>query len=146
MKYHASITALLFLFILCSVGCQHHYTNHDLEGTWESDGYTINSRGKTLTTKTLKIEVDSNGLITGTSAWRAGEGPGGHDGESPTRSATEEVLGAFDPDTGTFYLVETEENGFSHGQMLPNGTIRVFKVQAGTKPVASATTLTRIDR
>lgn len=138
--------ATILLATTLLAGCQHHHGHHDhheqhahqaLDGTWTTTSHTLNSRGTNHTEKTLTLTVDELGLISGTTGWRLISGEGGHDGEVPTASDTEEVLGSYDAASGVFYLVETEENGFVHGQVLENGELLIFHVQPGTKPVVS---------
>ena len=142
-----SITTILILTaVSLTCGCQKAYVNADLQGTWESQDHTLNSRGKTLTNKKLVLTVDEDSMVTGESGWVAVQGEGGHDGSRPAKKATENILGAFDPETGTFYLVETEENGFIHGKMIDHDEIKVFLVQTGVKPVVSSTRMSRVDK
>ena len=124
-------------------GCQHHYTHQDLHGTWTSTGQTLNSRGKNFTEKTLVMNIDEHGSITGNSEWRLISGEGGHTVDVPTTSGREDLLGTFDAEAGIFFLVETEETGFIHGQMIDHDEILVFLVQPGTKPVVGSTRMVR---
>ena len=125
--------ALLAMFAGCSSG----YQMDDLSGTWVGDDHTINSRGKSLTRKTIVLNVDGDGLIDGSATWTMVKGEGGHDGNTKVRTDSEDVIGAFDPQDGTFFLVETEETGFWHGRMVSPEVIRCFLVQSGEKPVSS---------
>ncbi len=144
MQKTSLITATLFAGLTLT-GCQQHYTNQDLSGTWTSTPHTLHARGKNHTEKTLVMDTDSNGLITGNSEWRLITGEGGHDGDTPTASGREELLGSFDAKAGIFFLVETEEPGFIHGHMVDHDEILIFLVQPGTKPVVSSTRMTRTD-
>ena len=70
-------------------------------------------------------------------------GSGGHDGDIPTVTESEEVIGVFDPDTGKIHLVEMREHGILTGQILDHDRIRMVLVQSGKKPVASTFILDR---
>ncbi|MCH2133554.1 MAG: hypothetical protein MK116_07375 [Phycisphaerales bacterium] len=135
------IIALSLLVAL--TGCAPHFQASDLNGTWSGVDHTINSRGKSLTTKIITLNVDDNGLITGTTTWSLVDGPGGNHNDKPVASDSEDVIGAFDTATGEFYLVETRENGHWRGQMLSRDRVRAFLVQTGEKPVVSTVELTR---
>lgn len=125
-------------------GCQQSMTHEDVTGTWKGTGHTINSRGRSHTTKFLVLEVDENGLIEGTSGWKLIDGTGGHDGDVPSTGSEERIIGAFIPATGEIHLVETEENGRLHGTLLDERRMRMVLVQPGSKPVASAFLLTKV--
>ena len=133
-------------FIAGLLGCQPKYSHHEMTGTWRGTGHTINSRGKSLTQKFLVIEIDENGLVDGTSGWELVTGSGGHDGETPTVTASEEVIGVFDPQVGELHLVETREHGILNGTILDRDRIRMVLVQSGEKPVASTFILKRVDQ
>ena len=142
---HTKLTpALLVATVIAGIlGCQPKYSHHEMTGTWRGTGHTINSRGKSLTEKFLVIEIDENGLVDGTAGWELVEGSGGHDGETPTVTASEEVIGVFDSDTGKLHLVEMREHGILTGQILDRDRIRMVLVQSGEKPVASTFILER---
>lgn len=139
------IAALVLCFGTLGVaGCGKSLTHSDVTGTWKGTGHTINSRGRSHTSKFLVLEVDENGLVEGTSGWELLEGPGGYDGDSPSVGSRERIIGTFVPSTGEIHLVETEENGQLHGVVLDERRIRVVLVQPGSKPVASAFILTKV--
>ena len=133
------VTSILIgvAFLAMFAGCSSGYCMDDLSGTWVGDDHTINSRGKSLTQKTIVLNVDDDGLIDGSATWTMVTGEGGHDGNAKVRTDSEDVIGAFDPQDGTFVLVETEEPGFWKGRMVSPEVIRCFLVQSGKKPVAS---------
>jgi hypothetical protein len=139
----------LALFVIGSgivgSGCQQTHSHEHVTGTWEGDGPTINSLGRSHTSKYLVLEVDENGLIEGTSGWKLNDGPGGHDGDEPSIGNEERVIGTFVPATGEIHLVETGENGHLRGTMLDRGRIRMVLLQPGEKPVASSFVLTRVE-
>ena len=143
--YKPALIATTLFAALPLTGCQHHFSNQDLHGTWTSTSRTLNSRGKNHTEKTLVMDIDEHGLITGNSEWRLISGEGGHDGDTPTASGREDLLGSFDAEAGIFFLVETEEPGFIHGHMVDHDEILIFLVQPGTKPVVSSTRMVRTD-
>ena len=144
--YANTITALLAATLTAGLlGCQKKYTHHDMTGTWRGSGHTINSRGKSFTHKVLVIEIDEDGLVEGTSGWELVNGRGGHDGELPAASDSEEVIGVFDSDSGKLHLVEMREHGILTGQVLDLDRIRMVLVQSGEKPVASTFILDRVD-
>ena len=142
----------LYLGILASLlasigsGCQPHYAHDEFIGTWRGTGHTINSRGKSYTKKFIKIDIDENGLVEGRSGWELIDGSGGHDGQTPTVTASEEVIGVFDPQLGELNLVETREHGILKGTILDRDRIRMVLVQSGDKPVASTFILTRVNQ
>lgn len=142
---HKKLTSVLLsaTFITGLFGCQPKYSHHEMTGTWRGTGHTINSKGKSLTQKFLVIQIDEDGLVDGTSGWELVTGSGGYDGEIPTVSASEEVIGVFDSDTGTLHLVEMREHGILTGQILDHDRIRMVLVQSGEKPVASTFILNR---
>ena len=94
--YKPALIATALFAALPLTGCQHHFTNQDLHGTWTSTSQTLNSRGKNHTEKILVMDIDEDGLITGNSEWRLITGEGGHDGDTPTTSGREDLLGSFD--------------------------------------------------
>ena len=114
-----------------------------MDGTWVGRDYTINSRGHSLTSKEVTLAVDANGLITGSTAWTLLAGEGGNRGDAPVASDAEEIIGVFDPRSGEFYLVETNESGFWRGRMLSRDHLQAFLVQSGKKPVAATIELRR---
>ena len=144
MRTHSSIAAVL-LAGLTLTGCQQQHSHRDLQGTWTTHAQTMNSRGKNLTGKTLVIEIDSDGMINGTSGWALVDGEGGFAEDRPVKGDTEEIVGAFDEQSGMFYLVETEENGFLHGHLIDEDEILVFLVQPGEKHAVSTMRLSRED-
>ena len=116
---------------------------NDLNGTWVGQDETINSRGISLTQKTVILKVDDDGLITGSTSWSLISGPGGHHLDTPATKDAEPVIGAFDPETGTFYLAEMDEPGFWYGTLRQRDEARCFLVQTGPKPVVSSVVLRR---
>ena len=64
-------------------GCQQPHSHEHLNGTWKGTSHSINSSGRSHTTKYLVLEVDEKGLIEGTSGWTLLEGPGGTEGVTP---------------------------------------------------------------
>ena len=144
MTIRTSIVLALFTALLVVLGgCSPQFKPTDLDGTWIGQDHTINSRGKSLTTKQVTLNVDSDGLITGETTWTLVEGPGGNHNDKPVTSDAEEVIGAFDASTGEFYLVETRENGMWHGRMLSKDRLQAFLVQTGVKPVVATVELER---
>ena len=144
MHKKLTIGLLASTLLIGFTGCQPKYSHHDMTGTWRGTGHTINSRGKSFTQKFLVIVIDENGLVDGTSGWELVTGSGGHDGETPTVTASEEIIGVFDPDTGKLHLVEMREHGILTGQILDHDRIRMVLVQSGKKPVASTFILDRV--
>ena len=140
---HASPVLFVFTLLALLTGGSTTYTAEDLDGIWVGNDHTINSRGKSLTRKELKLDVDDDGLISGTTTWTLVTGEGGHDGDTPAPSDSEVIYGAFDANAGTFFLVETEENGFWRGRFDGRDAIRCFLVQPGEKPVAAFVVLER---
>ena len=140
-----TMTRIVSSAVLCSLlaGCSSGWTNEDLDGTWVGRDHTINSRGRSVTRKEIVLAVDRDGLIEGTTTWTLLDGEGGHAGDAPSRSDSEQVYGAFDSEDGTFYLVETEESGFWHGRLVAPDAIRCFLVQPGEKPVSAFVELTK---
>lgn len=136
----SSLTQSLIAFgllVLLLGGCTKHIKPQSLSGTWVGTDRCLNSLGPVKTSKTWVFEVDDNGGITGTTSWQLLDGKGGHDGDQVVDSHLEQVIGAFDPRSGTFYLVETEESGIIHGRFINKDEISVFLVQSGKKPVVS---------
>ena len=71
------IVLILVLIPLAGLaGCTPSYKTSDLDGTWIGQDETINSRGISLTKKTVVLEVDDNGLIKGTTSWDLVSGDG----------------------------------------------------------------------
>ena len=140
---------LRFIIVICPVlclvlaGCAPSYTASDLDGTWVGRDYTINSRGHSLTSKEVTLNVDANGIITGSTAWTLLDGAGGNHGDAPVASDAEDIIGVFDPKSGEFYLVEMRENGIWRGRMLSRNRLRAFLFQSGEKPVVSTIELER---
>ncbi len=126
------------------VGCSPAYQATDLDGTWTGQDYTINARGKSLTTKQVTLNVDGNGLISGRTSWTLVDGAGGNHLEKPVKRDSEEVIGVFHPETGEFYLVEKQETGIWQGKMLSRNRLHAFLFQSGEKPVVSMIELQRV--
>ena len=139
------VAATLCIVPILLAGCQSALSHEDLSGTWKGAGHTINSRGQSHTHKYLVLEVNENGLIEGSSGWELIEGPGGHDGDTPSRRSEERIIGVFVPDTGEIHLAEMEEHGRIHGTLLDERRIRMVLVQPGVKPVASTFILTKVE-
>ena len=141
------LTLPLFLLLAAGMimlgGCQHTYKTSDLDGTWIGQDETINSRGISLTSKTVVLNVDDNGLIKGTTSWDLVNGDGGNHIDKKTNKDSEPVIGAFEPSTGRFYLAEMDEPGFWQGEMISKTKARCFLVQTGPKPVVSTIVLER---
>ena len=127
----------LGLIVMVVAGCAKSYKPQALDGTWTGTDRCLNSLGPVETSKTWVFEVDEHGGITGTTSWQLMDGAGGHDGDQVVDSHTERIIGAFEPDAGTFYLVETEENGIIHGRFISDNEVSVFLIQSGKKPVVS---------
>lgn len=137
---------LLLLSVLSFVsmgGCASPYEATDLDGTWLGRDHTINSRGKSLTDKSVKLVVDGNGLVRGTTSWHLVEGDGGDKVDVPVDADSEDIIGVFEPESGEFYLVEMRENGIWRGRMLSRNRLRAFLFQSGEKPVVSTIELER---
>ncbi|MAT80583.1 MAG: hypothetical protein CMJ29_02925 [Phycisphaerae bacterium] len=137
-----------FLLVVCPLllvafGCTNTVRPQHLAGTWVGTDRCLNSLGAVETQKTWVFEVSENGDISGTTRWQLLDGKGGHDGDKLVDTHAEEVIGAFDPRTGDFYLVEMEENGIIHGRFINKDEISVFLVQSGKKPVVSHIELRR---
>ena len=126
-------------------GCQQSVSHEHLTGTWEGTGHTINSAGRSHTTKYLVLEVDERGLIEGTSGWKLIDGPGGHDRETASVGNEERIIGTFVPATGQIHLVETGEHGHLQGTLLDRSRIRMVLLQPGEKPVASTFILMKVE-
>ena len=124
-------------------GCQHTYKTSDLHGTWIGQDETINSRGISMTKKTVILNVEDNGLIKGTTSWDLIAGDGGNHIDKKTNKDSEPVIGVFEPSTGRFYLAEMDEPGFWQGEMISKTKARCFLVQTGPKPVVSTIILER---
>ena len=138
-----TISTVALGLLLGLPACTTSFRTSDLDGTWTGRDYTINSRGHSLTSKEVVLTVDDNGLITGSTSWTLLDGAGGNDGETPVASDTEDIIGVFDPTSGEFYLVETNESGFWRGRMVSRDRIQAFLVQPGEKPVAATIQLQR---
>ena len=139
------ITSAVLWSALALGGCQQPHSHEQVTGTWEGTGHTINSSGRSQTNKYLVLEVDEQGLVKGTSGWKLIEGPGGHEGDTPSTQSEETLVGTFVPATGEIHLVETEENGYLHGTLLDQQRIRMVLVQPGEKHVASTFILTKVE-
>jgi hypothetical protein len=126
-------------------GYQQPHSHEHLNGTWKGTSHSINSSGRSHTTKYLVLEVDEQGLIEGTSGWSLLEGPGGHSGDASSTQSEEKIIGTFVPATGEIHLVETKENGYLHGTMLDQQRIQMMLVQPGEKPVASSFILIKVE-
>ncbi len=129
--------------LLALPACTTSFRTSDLDGTWIGRDHTINSRGQSVTSKEIVLQVDDNGLINGTTTWALIDGAGGNDGDAPVAGDTEDIIGVFDATSGEFYLVETEERGFWRGRMLSRDRIQAFLVQSGDRPVAAVVRLQR---
>ena len=122
------------------------YVAADIEGSWQGEGHTINSRGKNLTKKKLLIEVDEQGLITGESGWELVDGAGGFNENKPVTGDSEKLIGVFMPESGEIHLVEMAEHGVLHGKLISKDQLRMVLTQAGEKPAASTYVLTRVKK
>ena len=131
------------LLVLGLGACTPTFVAGDLEGTWVGRDHTLNARGKSLTDKRMVLEVDADGMVRGSTSWSLVEGAGGNHVTTQVDEDSEPVLGSFDPASGTFYLVETEEVGFWHGKLLGDDRARLFLVQPGPRPVSSFVEMSR---
>ena len=138
------IVLILVLIPLAGLaGCTPNYKTSDLHGTWIGQDETINSRGISMTKKTVILNVEDNGLIKGTTSWDLIAGDGGNHIDKKTNKDSEPVIGVFEPSTGRFYLAEMDEPGFWQGEMISKTKARCFLVQTGPKPVVSTIILER---
>ena len=142
ITYKSLLIAFALVWLLLA-GCTKQIKPRHLAGTWVGTDRCLNSLGPVETRKTWVFEVSENGDITGTTRWQLMDGKGGHDGDKLVDAHAEDVIGAFDPRTGDFYLVEMEENGIIHGRFINKDEISVFLVQSGKKPVVSHIELNR---
>ena len=152
MKYRLFTAVSVFLFTVwiamaqATTNAPNQYQQSDIAGTWQGTGHTINSRGKTHSKKELVIEVDEQGLITGTSGWELIEGAGGFQADKPVQGDNEKIIGVFRPDSGEIHLVEMAENGILHGKLISKDQLRMVLMQAGEKPAASTYILNRVQK
>ena len=137
------VLTLVLIPLAALAGCTPNYKATDLDGIWIGQDQTINSRGKSLTTKTVTLTVDGDGLISGTTSWTLITGAGGNHEEKDVVKDAENVIGVFRPETGEFYLAETQENGFWRGELVNRNKLRAFLIQTGEKPVVSTIELER---
>ena len=138
------IVLILVLIPLTGLaGCTPNYKTSDLHGTWIGQTNTINSRGSSLTKKTIVLNVDDNGLIKGSASWVLVIGDGGNHNDKKTNKDSEPIIGVFEPISGRFYLAEMDEPGFWYGEMISKNKARCFLVQTGPKSVVSTIILER---
>ena len=63
------VLTLVLIPLAALAGCTPNYKATDLDGIWIGQDQTINSRGKSLTTKTVTLTVDGDGRAYSGRCW-----------------------------------------------------------------------------
>ena len=152
MKKELLTVLVLMLMTLANFGCAHSgskvFSNDPtlLSGTWEGLSFTQNSRGHVGTKKTVILEVNAQGGISGTADWVKLNGEGGHDGNKPTDHSTESLIGSLNKHDGVFFLVETSETGFWYCRTINSDLVQAHLIQSGPKHVSTFVEFNRVKK
>ena len=85
---------------------------------------------------TLSIEVDNDGVISGTRSWESATNPGHTEDGKLTKAHDEKVIGVLDPFDCEIGLAEYNELGIYRGRLMPDGSIDIILIESGKRPVA----------
>ena len=127
-------------------GCHNQPVAADFTGAWTGQATTINASGSGESSQYWDLVADPSGRMTGNASYKISQDQAftGTNAEGKTvKSDTEQVIGIIDYDTGKFVLVETVENGTVHGELLPDGRIKIVRSQPGPDPAVIRTILNR---
>ena len=145
-----TINRFLVLSALASApllaGCHNQPSAADFTGAWTGQAAAINASGSGECSQYWDLVADPSGRMTGNASYKISEDQAftGTNAEGKTVKAdTQQVIGMIDYETGKFIMVQTEENGTIHGELLSDGRIRIIRSQPGPNPVVIQTTLIR---
>jgi hypothetical protein len=117
------------------------FNKEDFTGKWEGEdnAITIDSatnKPKVVTTlKTIELDCDITGALTGTVSYRVLSGSGHDETGAAVAADTENVIGYVDILTGSFALVEygdplsTSETGTFRGILIENNFMKILQTQ-----------------
>ena len=118
----------------------------EISGQYSAVNIGINSIGKHVGVSKLSIDVDNDGVISGTRSWESKTNAGHKEDGTLTKSHVEEIIGVVDPFDCEIGLAEYDEDGSYRGRLMPDGSIDIILVQSGKRPVAVRNHYKRIIR
>ena len=121
---------------IADISCKPPINLSELSGIYSAQNIGINSIGKHVGTSMLSINVDNDGVITGTRSWESPTHSGHTDDGKVTKAHAEKIIGVVDPFDCEIGLAEYDEPGIYRGRLLPDGSIDMILLQSGNKPVA----------
>ncbi|MCP4319644.1 MAG: hypothetical protein GY789_27605 [Hyphomicrobiales bacterium] len=136
--------ALIFLTIAAPVfGADESIPN--LVGTWTGEKTVYFLKGERHSIDVLKITEQSGAHFRGTRSWEhvtEGE-PLGHAGDEHSHVASEPILGMIGFDNRTIYIVEHDDQGQLHAQLVDSDTMEVVYVEPGENAAVFRVEMTR---
>ena len=148
MRAALAISTLLFAVAGCSshqpqpISCNEPSDLSTLSGIYESsEKLTINQFGPINSSATWNLKFDKKGHITGVKSWKSDKNVGHNATGAKVRSDSEALIGLIK--NCKIALVETNENGMGHAELMKDQSITVSMLQSGDKPVVNMMTLVK---
>ncbi len=148
MKAALAVSALLFAVASCSshqprpISCNEPSNLSTLSGIYKSSNkLTINQFGPIDSSSTWNLNFDKKGHITGEKSWTSNKIVGHNDTGKKVRSDSEAIIGLIK--NCKIALVETQETGMAHAELMEDQSIMVSMLQSGDKPVVTMLTLVK---
>ncbi len=148
MKAALAFSTLLFAVASCSshqprpIGCNEPSDLSKLSGIYKSsEKLTINQFGPINSSSTWNLKFDKKGHITGEKSWTSNKIVGHNDTGKKVRSDSEAIIGLIK--NCKIALVETQETGMAHAELMEDQSIMVSMLQSGDKPVVTMLTLVK---
>lgn len=121
---------------LRDISCKPPTNLSEISGLYSAKNIGINSIGKHIGISTLSIEVDNDGVISGTRSWESATNPGHTEDGKLTKAQAERIIGVVDPFDCEIGLAEYNEPGSYRGRLMQDGSIDIILIQSGKRPVA----------
>lgn len=148
MRAVLAISTFLFAVAGCSshqpqsISCNEPSDLSTLSGIYKSsEKLTINQFGPINSSATWNLRFDKKGHITGVKSWKSDENVGHDSTGKKVRSDSESLIGLIK--NCKIALVETNENGMAHAELMKDQSITVSMLQSGDKPVVNIMTLVK---
>ena len=121
---------------LRNISCKPPKNLSEISGLYSAENIGINSIGKHIGISTLSIEVDNDGVISGTRSWESATDSGHTEDGKLTKAHVEKVIGVVDPFDCEIGLADINEPGSYRGRLMQDGSIDIILIQSGKRPVA----------
>ena len=148
MRAALAIGTLIFTLAGCSshqskpISCNEPSDLSSLSGIYKSsEKLTINQFGPIDSSSTWNLKFDKKGYITGEKSWTSNKNFGNDATGTKVRSDSETIIGLIK--NCKIALVETNENGMAHAELMKDQSISVSMLQSGDKPVVNMMTLVK---